>query len=168
MVERQNESAKEANMAQVTFTSRSYFNAAQEHLGMAAQLLRQKQHFAAHYFAGMAVEEILRACSMKEGSSFDSSHSIDFWALKSGLMPNGSEARQDAFRATLDEINMRWRANQRYMTVKMLDSYLYSTGLDKIRGDHVKYSSQRLFDLANEVVGLGVLKWESNNRSKTS
>ncbi|HZO91967.1 MAG TPA: hypothetical protein VFB38_26860 [Chthonomonadaceae bacterium] len=65
-------------MAQVAFTPRSYFNAAQEHMGMAAQLLRQRQYFAAHYFAGIAVESILRALSVKEGDPFDSSHSIAY------------------------------------------------------------------------------------------
>lgn len=153
-------------MAEVKFTPRSYFNAAQEHLGMAAHLLRQRQYFAAHYFAGIAVESILRALGVREGEPFNSSHSIEFWALKSGLMPGGSEEIQDVFRRALDEINTRWRANQRYMTAKMLDTYLHSIGLDKIRGDRVKYSSQRLFNLADQVVSLGVIKW--NKRSKNS
>ena len=83
-------------------------------------------------------------------------------------MPGGPESRQDAFRIGMDEINTRWRANQRYMTTKMLDTYLESTGLDKIRGDRVKFSSKRLFDLANEIVGLGVSKWELNSKSRKS
>lgn|GEM_PF-1269830 len=151
-----------------TFTSRNYFNSAQEHLGLTAQLIRQQQYFASHYFAGLAVEEILRALSVKEGDSFDSSHSIEFWARKANVLPKGSDERQDELRVTLDEINRRWRAHQRYFTAKMLDTYLESTQLDKIRGDRVKYSSKRLFELAAEVVGLGVEKWQSNNKSKQS
>ena len=151
------------------FTPRIYFNAAQEHLGFAGQMLRQSQpqYFVAHYFAGIAVEDILRALSVKEGESFDHSHSIEYWARKANLLPKDA-AEQDEFRATLDEINTRWRANQRYMTTKMLETYLVSTQLDKLRGDYVKYSSKRLFELATIVVALGVGKWQSNNKSKTS
>ncbi|MCW3098398.1 MAG: hypothetical protein JWL77_4016 [Chthonomonadaceae bacterium] len=152
------------------FTTRTYFSAAKEHLGFARQLLLQSQpqYFVAHYFAGIAVEDILRALSVKEGDSFDHSHSIEYWTKKANLMPTNSDVEQDKFRVAMDEINTRWRANQRYFTEKMLDTYLESTQLDKIRGDRVKYSSKRLFQLASDIVGLGVEKWESNNRSKKS
>ncbi len=105
---------------------------------------------------------------MREGDPFDSSHSIEYWTRKANLLPKGPEKQQDAFRAALNEANIRWRANQRYLTAKMLETYLESTQLDKIRGDRVKYSSRRLFELAEMVVGLGVEKWQSNNRSKKS
>ena len=148
------------------FTPRSYFNAAQEHLGLARQTLSQSQpqYFTAHYFAGIAVEDILRALSVEEGEPFDHSHSIEYWARKANLMPKGSDDLKDKFRTTLDEINTRWRANQRYYTAKMLDTYLESTRLDKIRGNRVKYSSKRLFELAVDVVGLGVETWESKHK----
>ena len=157
-------------MAFPKFTPRSYYSAAQEHLGIAGQMLRQSQpqYYVAHYFAGLAVEDILRALSVKEGDTFDSSHSIEHLAKKAALLPQGSQEKQDALRAALDEINIRWRANQRYYTAKMLDAYLEATRLDKIRGDRVKYSSKHLFELAALVVGVGVETWQSNNKSKTS
>ena len=152
------------------FRPRDYFNASLEHIGLARQLLLQSQpqYFVAHYFSAIAVEEILRALSVKEGEPFDHTHSVEHWAKKANLMPQGSEQKQDDFRAILDEINTRWRANQRYFTEKMLVTYLEATRLDKIRGDRVKYSSKRLFDLATIVVALGVEKWQSNNKSKQS
>ena len=157
-------------MATPKFTPRNYFNAAQEHLGLAGQMLRQAQpqYFVAHYFAGIAVEDILRSLSVKEGESFDRTHNIEEWARKANLLPLGSIEQQDKFRIALDEINTRWRASQRYFTVKILDTYLASTRLDKVRGDRVKYSSKRLFELATDVVGYGVQKWELNNKSKKS
>jgi hypothetical protein len=158
------------NVTALKFTPRSYFNAAKEHLGYARQMLLQSQpqYFVAHYFAGIAVEDILRALSVKEKDSFDHSHSIEYWTKKANWMPAHSEAERDKFRAAMDEINTRWRANQRYFTEKMLDTYLASTQLDKIRGDRVKYGSQRLFQLATDIVGSGVTKWESNNKSGKS
>lgn len=153
-------------MPNAQFTARNYLIAAQEHLGLAATLLRGHHYFAAHYFAGVSVECILRAHSPTPSGTFDSSHSIEYWARKSNLLPGGTEETKNEFRAVLDEINARWRANQRYMTVKMLDAYLQSAGLDKIRGDRIKYSSKRLFELANRVVELGVEKWKPKSQSE--
>ena len=151
-------------MAQVTFTPRNYFNAAQEHLGMAVRLREQGEHFAAHFFAGIAVEAILRALSANAGDPFDSSHSIEYWANKAGLLPRGPEEKQDEFRAQLTELNLRWRANQRYYTAKMLDTWLQNVGVDgRVRGARVKISSERMLELANRVVSLGVTRW--NKRS---
>ena len=51
-------------MAALTFTRRSYFNAAQEHLSMAVRLREQGEYITAHFFAGIAVEAILRTLSV--------------------------------------------------------------------------------------------------------
>lgn len=152
------------------FTPRNYFNAAQEHLGIAGQALRQSQpqYFVAHFFAGLAVEEMLRALSVRAGDTFDGTHSIEHWAKKANVASMLSDEEAGKVSVALDEINTRWRANQRYYTVKMLDAHLESTQLDKIRGDRVKYSSKRLFDLAGIVVRLGEKRWLSNNKSKRS
>lgn len=147
-------------MAEVKFTSRAYYNAAQEHLKRAVSLRAQGEHFAAHYFAGVAVEAILRAVSVKDGESFDSSHSIEYWAKKARLLLKVSENRQNKIASALLEVNLRWRANQRYYTSKMLDTYLRNTNLDgNIRGDRVKASSGRMLELADIVIAEGVQRW---------
>ncbi len=155
-------------MAVAKFTSRSYYESAREHLGLAVRLREEGEHFASHYFAGIAVESILRSLCVIDGGSADRTHDIRHWAAKANLMFGGSSKQQDDHRAQITELNLRWRANQIYLTTKMLDTYLESTQLDKIRGDRVKYSSKRLFELATDIVGLGVEKWQSNNRSKRS
>ncbi len=151
-------------MAVPKFTPRSYFNAAKEHLGMAVRLEEKEEYFAAYYFAGIAVEAILRALSGRSGEPFDGRHDIQHWAGKANLLPKGSEEKQDAFRAQLGELNLRWRADQRYFTAKMLDTWLHHIDIDgKIRGDRVKPACGRMLELANDIVGLGVIRW--NNRS---
>ena len=151
-------------MAVVTFTPRSYFNAAQEHLGLAVRLREQGEYFTAHYFAGIAVESILRALSVREGEPFDSSHSITYWAAKANLLPQGPDEKQDEFRAKMVELNLRWRANQRYYTPKMLDTWLHNIAIDgSVRGDRVKVSSERMLELANDVVSLGVTRWNKKS-----
>ncbi len=146
-------------MPEVKFTRRSYYHAAQEHLDMAIALIDAQQYFAAHYFAGVAIEAILRAYGGREDETFDSSHSLDYWAGKGRLLPKGRDG-QAAFYAMYTEANLRWRANQRYMTPKMLSTHLYSTGLDQIRGDRIKYSANRLLEIAAAIVALGVSRWK--------
>jgi len=61
--------------------------------------------------------------------------------------------------AKLNEINPRWRSNQCYMTESQLLSYLNNTRLDWwVRGDRTKYNSKHLYSLAEDIVGLEVLK----------
>ncbi len=153
-------------MAVVKFTPRSYFNVAQEHLGRSADLIREQQYYASHYFSGIAVESILRSLIDSEGEQFDSSHSVEYWGKKGSYSLGKSDASKEILNASLDEINKRWRSKHRYFTEKMLDSYLESTKLDKIRGDRVKYSSKRLYALADIIVRLGVDVWNSNKKSR--
>ena len=146
------------------FTPRNYFNAAREHLALAARLREQGDHFTAHFFAGVAIEDILRALSVKEGEPFDGTHDIQHWAAKADLLPKGTEAKRNKFRGELVEVNLRWRANQRYYTVKMLDTWLHHINIDgRIRGDRVKPSSERMLELANEIVGLEELRWKNKS-----
>ena len=148
-------------MPEVKFTVQSYYNAAQEHLVMATELLEAQQYFAAHYFSGVAIEAILRAYGGQAGETFDSSHSLEYWADRGELAPKRSD-KQNAFYARIAEANLRWRANQRYMTPAMLHTYLHSIKLDRIRGDRVKYSANRLLEIADIVVGQGVSKWKKS------
>ena len=147
-----------------TFTPRNYFDAAQEQLGMSARLREQEEYFAAHFFAGSAVESILRSLSVRDGGSSDRTHSIEDWAKKANLLPKGSDEKQNEFRANVIEINLRWRAHQRYYTIKMLDTWLHSINIDsKVRGDRVKFSSERMLNMANVIVSLGVTRWNKKS-----
>ena len=143
-------------MADTHFTPPRYYQAAQNHLAMAKELQEAQQHFAAHYFAGVAIECMLRAHGAPAGGAFDSSHSLTYWGLKSELFSTGDEAN----RALIFEANLRWRANQRYMTPKMVDTHLHSLGLDKIRGDWIKYSANRVLEIAAVVIETGVKEWK--------
>ena len=147
-------------MADTNFTPPRYYQAAQNHLAMARELHEAQQHFAAHYFAGVAIECMLRAHGAPAGVTFDSSHSITYWAEKSGLPRLGGAAQYEANRVLISEANFRWRANQRYMTPKMLDTHLHGLGLDKIRGDRIKFSANRMLEIAAVVIELGEKAWK--------
>lgn len=92
-----------------------------------------------------------------DGEPIDSSHSIEYWAGKANLLPNGPDEKQDELRAALTELNLRWRANQRNYTAKMLDSWLHHIEVDgRVRGGRVKVSGERMLEPADVVVSLGV------------
>lgn len=147
-------------MADINFTPQRYFQAAQTHPKMTRDLLEAQQHFAAHYFAGVAIECMLRAHGVPAGVTFDSSHSLMYWAEKSNLLAPNDEANSLPSRGPIIEANYRWRANQRYMTPKMLDTHLHGLGLDKIRGDRIKYSANRMLEIAARIIELGVKAWK--------
>lgn len=146
---------------------------------MAVRLREHGEYFAAHYFAGIAVESILRSLSNKAGEPFDGTHDIQHWARKANLLTSGSIRQQDDLRSDLLEVNIRWRANQRYYTAKMLDTRLHKLNIygplnDKVSGDRtksngeqtlqlVKVSSERMLELANTIVSLGVQRWNKKS-----
>jgi HEPN domain-containing protein len=146
------------------FTARSYINCAQEQLGLAVRLRAQGEYFAAHFVAGISVECALRALSVTVGPGFDGTHDIEHWAKKADLLPGGSDDLKDEFRGKILEVSLRWRANQRYYTNKMLDTWLHFIALDgNVRGDRVKPSSERLLELANDIVSVGVIRWKKRS-----
>ena len=53
---------------------------------MAAELADAHQYFVAHYFAGVAIECMLRALAGGKTKRLTAVYSLDFWANKGGLM----------------------------------------------------------------------------------
>ena len=154
----------------MTNTAQTYYNAAQFHLAAASSflgvsdannLLNKYDYFWAHYAAGLSVECILRAHGMKADSEFVGRHDLMKLAEKSAFLSLPREARYDDYRSYLVEINERWRSDQRFMDEKQLERYLTDLGYDKIKGDKIKHSSQRMYELATRIVGLGTVKWNN-------
>lgn len=150
-------------MADTEFTAQSYRDAAQEHLSEARFLHHQAhRYYLAHYWAGVAVECILRAHGLLEDDEFTGRHDLSNLASRADFFRLAREAKQSEYVAKVTEVNLRWRSAHRYVTEGQLLSYLNGIRIDrKIKGDSLKYNSQRMYTLAEEIVGLGVLKWKS-------
>ena len=155
----------------MTNTVQTYYNAAQFHLAAASsllgisepnKLLTKYDYFWAHYAAGLSVECILRAHGMKASSEFVGRHDLMKLAEKSAFLSLPREARYDDYRSDLVEVNERWHSDQRFMEEKQLERFLNDLGYDKIKGDRIKYSSQRVYELATRIVGLGTVKWNNS------
>ena len=150
-------------MADTKFTAHSYRNSAQEHLGQARFLHHEAgQYYLAHFIAGLAIECILRAHGRLADDEFTSRHDLNQLAAKSDFFCLVRDARRSTYVALVVEVNLRWRSNHRYFTEGQLLSYLNGIQIDpRIRGDRLKYNSKRMYDLAEQIVGLGVMKWKS-------
>ncbi|MCX6359746.1 MAG: hypothetical protein NT029_08075 [Armatimonadetes bacterium] len=148
-------------MAGSLFSAKAYYSAAMEHLDLSVRLARTGEHLAAHYFAGVAAEAMLRAHALRVGQAFTSNHSIRFLAGQAGLVGDGNEDGADALQAVLLELEMRWRANHRYLSRSGLVLYLNSAGLDRrVRGDRIKFSATRMVEMAGVIVAEGVRRWK--------
>jgi HEPN domain-containing protein len=150
-------------MADTEFTAHSYRDAAQEHLGQAHFLHHEARlYYLAHYWAGVAVECILRAHGLLENDEFTGRHDLGNLASRADFFRLARGARRFEYVAKVSEANLRWRSAHRYVTEGQLLAYLHGIGIDRrIKGDRLKYNSQRMYTLAEEIVGLGVLKWKS-------
>ncbi len=150
-------------MADTRFTAQSYRDAAQEHLNQARFLhYNARQYYLAHYIAGVAIECILRAHGLRADDEFTGRHDLHQLASRAKFFDLGRSEKSPDYAALINEATLRWRSNHRYFTEIQLLSYLNNTGIDqRIRGDKLKYNSQRMYDLAERIVGIGILKWKN-------
>ena len=148
-------------MADTQFTAQTYYRAGFERLSLATRLLAAHEYGAAHYFAGIAVESMLRAHALRRGEPFSSNHSVLFWAKQAGLLHTGRRPAGDQLAGMLNEVEARWRANLRYLPEATLVRYLYEAGLYRsIKVNRLKYSAGRLLELAAAIVAAGDARWK--------
>lgn len=150
-------------MADTKFTAHSYRAAAQEHLNQARFLHHDaKQYYLAHYIAGVAIECILRAYGVLGDDAFTGRHDLKQLAGRARFFSLMRVERSPDYAALVDEANLRWRSSHRYFTEEQLLSYLNGTQIDRrVRGDKLKYNSKKMYGLAEQIVGTGVLRWNS-------
>lgn len=150
-------------MADTKFTAHSYRDAAQEHLSQGRFLHYDARRFSlAHYVAGVAIECILRAHGRLRDDDFTGRHDLNQLASRADFFRLARPAKSPDYVSQVAEANLRWRSSHRYVTEAQLLSYLDSTQIDqRIQGDRLKYNSRWMYDLAEQIVGLGVLKWKS-------
>jgi len=134
-------------------------------LERAQQFHREESYFLAHYFAGVAVECLLRAYLLRVSPEFDSRHDLYQLARSArffNLIPN---ALQREYGAKFTILNLRWRSHHRYATEKQWRDYLSELKADfSLKGDRAKNNSRTLLNVALDIVNLGDRQWNSWNR----
>jgi HEPN domain-containing protein len=154
----------------VAHTADTYREAAKEHVVLAQRLHEELGEYgAAHYWAGLAVECMLRAYRVAQEPQFSSRHDLSQLVRDARfyiLMPTDL---QEELAAAVGEVAMRWRNDHRFLPSRILERWLYDQGLDpRVRGDRLKFNSRRVVNAALTVVQTGDRRWPFKTNSSSS
>lgn len=161
------------------FRPAHYYEAARERMTQAEAALKRREYGIAMWFAGVAVESMLRAYRTRINPAFDSRHDLSELLKQSGILAaieSDSRANgraeigvtndQQVFRAEINSVNRRWHNNYRYASTGRLKAHLKAAGLSQgIKGDFLKENARELVEVARRAVDLGVRLWASSARS---
>jgi HEPN domain-containing protein len=147
-------------------TAESYREAALEQVQVARDLHDAEQEYgAAHYFAGVAVECMLRAYRMRLDPQFDSRHDLASLVRSARFYDAVPPSLAPDVAAAVQEVATRWSNDHRYRPKRLVARWLRDGGLDqRVQGDRLKYSSARIVDAAEQIVAIGEQRWRSRTR----
>ncbi len=145
-----------------------YFEASRERLETARRLYEEgRDYVAATYFAGLALESMLRAFYPSE-ALFDARHDLGRIA-QPGFNNVIGERSREPVGAAISEAMVRWRNDIRYYSAPLLNAFVRTINRDHptwrlSRGAEkniAKENCRRLLEAAATVINVGVLKWKS-------
>lgn len=144
------------------FRPEHYLEAAQEKIQDARRLHEDLKYPAAIYFAGVAVECLLRAYKTRKDPNFDSRHDLDLLKKASGITEFIPEKYKREFGAAFSEVWSRWKNDYRFASEKRLAAEFRRLGFDPgvKKGNLLKYNSIVAFENAFKLVTLGVQRWD--------
>jgi hypothetical protein len=143
------------------FSSEYYLEASQERMNTARILYNACRHAAAVYFSGVAVESLLRAYLARKNKLFDSRHDLGNLLIASSVADFIPHPNQRKFSTALSNLWARWKNNYRYASQNQMRSEFKRLKLHVgIKGDFVKYNSMIAVDCAEEIITLGVRRWD--------
>ncbi len=129
--------------------------------------IQEAQHLQAHgyfvlamYVSGLAVECMLRAFRLLDDSVFDERHDLLLLWKHTELAKIADEPVHDAMYSAITRVAVLWRNDYRFSSTEAVKSYLKKMRKDRgIKGDFLKYNSQKLYQAAAEVILIGMKKW---------
>lgn len=156
------------------FWPENYLDASQERLGDAHRLHVDARYSAAIYLSGVAVESVLRAWRTRMDPEFDERHDLIALLKGSGIFEFIKEGERKVLSIALAEVWKRWSNDYRF------------AGDARLRADYVKRDlltpkecssddpqvlkahSRSMLGHANEIVSLGVKRWDSRKSLSNS
>ena len=144
----------------------NYLRTAREHLDTALQMWQDENYAArdywVHYLSELAVECVLRAYLRRRTDQFDSRHDIRELAKEAKFYLLVRTEQQAKYNAYFSTLNLRWRSNHRYSTMREVRQHLFEVGAErKSKGDTFHNSSRTMLDMAINIVSLGESKWQT-------
>ena len=137
-----------------------YIEVVQERLSNANLLYEATQYSFALYAAGVAVESLLRAYTVRMKPKFEAAHDLPLLLKTSNLRSLATPSEYQEIGAALADLFGRWRNDLRYTSNNRLRRYLKRKKLDRgIRGDFVKENCRIAIEKAAFIIRIGVAKW---------
>ena len=140
-----------------------YIEGAGERLHAAQLLYRQSRYVEAIYFAGVAVECVLRAYLFSPDKPFDARHDLD--QMLQNLPPDALETlaghKRREIAAAIGDVWARWKNSYRYGCSRMLCAEMKRLELHRSKnGDALeKACAATVMNGAFDVVTRGVMQW---------
>lgn len=152
----------------VAHTAETYREAALEAVGLARELHAQLEAYgAAHYWAGVAVECMLRAYRLLVDPQFDSRHDLRSLVASARFYEVVPPLLEPEVTAAIQVVATRWSNDHRYRPARLIERWLRDAGLDReVGGDKLKESSRRIVAAAKRVVQIGEQEWRRRLRSR--
>ena len=151
----------------VRHTAETYREAALEHMKLAQTLHSDLGEYGpAHYWAGVAVECMLRAWRMLVDPQFESRHDLHGLVKEAGLLDLVPAKRKGEVAGALGEVARRWSNDHRYRPSRLVGRWLRDKRLDEqVSGDRLKFSSHRIVASAQTVVQIAEQQWQKRHGS---
>jgi HEPN domain-containing protein len=158
------------------FTADHYFRASVERMSQAQHLYRQGEGFyaLAMYAAGLAVECLLRAYTVKRKREFESRHDLLLLFKESGILdvdPDRLKAKgltdeqiqshQKELWSAVNAVFILWGNNYRFASEARLLAHLKKMKLYQgVKGNLLKAKAYDLLKAAQRFIDKGVLQWQ--------
>ena len=138
----------------------NYLEASRYRMETARRLHDQQRFSAAIYFAGVAVECLLRAYILRRDPAFDARHDLYDMFKRSELADFVRPGERQDVDAWLGTVWARWKNNYRYASDDRLRTEFKALKHDRgVKGDHLKENSRLVVEAALQLRALGERRW---------
>lgn len=145
-------------------TAETYYKISLEHLEFARQMLDDPnyatRYYLTHFFAGVAVECMLRAFLVKSNRSWQARHDLHQIAAEAKFFDLVPKSQKIEFSGKFTILNKRWNSNHRYFTMREVERHLQRVGAEQnVPGLLLQNNAETMLRLATEIIKLGRSKW---------
>jgi HEPN domain-containing protein len=144
-------------------SAQDYIDGAQQRVHAAHRMHQDGCYVDCIYFAGLAVECVLRAFAWGISAEFEGRHDLSRLVSATTLAALIGQKHYRQMSIALGEVWSRWKNNYRYLAEKRLRNEYKRLQLDRgIKGDFLKENSRMILENALMIVNKGVYQWNKN------
>jgi hypothetical protein len=135
--------------------------AAKERIAASLEMYRQNRLVEANYFAGLAVECVLRGYRVLISAEFDARHDLSKLFDLARFVDIIPHAAIEKMTAAMGDVISLWSNDHRFLSeFSLRKKWTRSRLFRGIKGDFVKERTWQLINAAEQIVSLGVARWK--------